>query len=56
MAELVRFVLSHIVQDCPPELEACQDFREPHCTQAQWEGCKRRLATSPQSTTGESRP
>ena len=33
-----------IVQDCPPELAACQVCRRLDCRAAEWLNCERRLA------------
>ena len=32
-----------VIQDVPPELDGCGDCNQTHCTQGQWETCKRRL-------------
>ena len=32
--------LEHVVADCPPELEACQDCHETSCPQVKWETCQ----------------
>jgi hypothetical protein len=33
-----------LVDDCPPELEVCENCRELHCDQRRWETCERRRA------------
>lgn len=32
-----------IVDDVPPDLDACETCREIECTQSHWEGCEQRL-------------
>jgi hypothetical protein len=41
---LSRIWRQHVVDDCPAELAACQDCRDLHCSQAQWEACERQRA------------
>ena len=41
---LIRAIIAHVVQDVPASLDGCFDCNQPHCTQGQWEACKRRLA------------
>lgn len=38
-------VAAAIVQDCPPELDACESCRVPDCTRARAETCERRRTT-----------
>lgn len=33
-----------VVQDCPPEMSACEVCRKLHCTSAHWIACENRLA------------
>lgn len=33
-----------VMQDCPPELAACQVCNRPHCASDAWLKCERRLA------------
>lgn len=35
---------SAVLQDCPPELAACQVCNRPHCPNDAWLKCERRLA------------
>lgn len=33
-----------VLQDCPPELAACEVCNRPHCSNDAWLRCERRLA------------
>lgn len=36
--------LGHVVQDCPPELAACQVCQRFDCTNLEWQRCEKRIA------------
>lgn len=42
-----------ILQDCPPELAACQVCNRPHCANETWLNCERRLAAQRYLATGD---
>ncbi len=39
-------VADGVVQDVPPDLDACETCRELECTQERWESCEPRLAAA----------
>jgi hypothetical protein len=42
-----------IVQDCPPELSACEACGEFDCSNEEWLNCRRRLAAAQGVESGE---
>lgn len=40
---LKSMVVDAVVQDCPPEMSACEVCRKLHCDSAAWLSCERRL-------------
>ena len=46
LRSLVSKVTGGIVQDCPPELGACEVCGEQDCTSQMWLNCRHRLAAA----------